>query len=207
MEEARKTVNRRQLLKVLATAGGVTAASALLPGKWSKPSIGVGALPAHAQVTPVLGTGDFQATLTWDTGVPIGEDGNRVDIDLWVEEPDGTQVYYGHDVGPTAQLDFDNTYGFGPENIFVPAGGAAPGTYKVWVVYYSGSPVTQATIRIRVFADTPAEVTRTFYRTLPSADDCLAYRVADVTFPAGTIVETSGTFNLCAEMGSAALEK
>jgi uncharacterized protein YfaP (DUF2135 family) len=194
MEETRKTVKRRQLLKALATAGGVTAASALLPGKWSKPNIGVGALPAHAQVTPELGTGDLQVTLTWDTGLPLEncEGSGRVDIDLWVEEPDGTRVYYGNDVGPTATLDYDNTCGFGPENIFVPTGHAAAGTYKVWVVY---------------FVDAPGEHSQSFSRTLPSANYCLAYRVADVTFPAGTIAETTGTFNLCAEMAGAPMAK
>ena len=48
-----KMVSRRQLIKALAATGGVVAASALVPGKWSKPTVGVGVLPAHAQVTPV----------------------------------------------------------------------------------------------------------------------------------------------------------
>jgi len=44
-------------------------------------------------------------------------------------------------------------------------------------------------------------------RTLPSANTCLAYRVADVTFPAGTIAETTGTFNHCTEMAGAPMPK
>jgi hypothetical protein len=50
-EEAPETLqvrDRRQVLKALAAT-----AIAPLPGKWSKPSIEVGTLPAHAQVSPV----------------------------------------------------------------------------------------------------------------------------------------------------------
>ena len=46
-----KMVSRRQLIKALAATGGVVAASALAPSKWTKPSVNVGVLPAHAQIT------------------------------------------------------------------------------------------------------------------------------------------------------------
>jgi hypothetical protein len=42
-------VTRKQFLKLLAAAGGATAAAAFLPGKWVKPIVKVGVLPAHAQ--------------------------------------------------------------------------------------------------------------------------------------------------------------
>jgi hypothetical protein len=42
---------RRELLKSLAALGGAVAASSLLPEKWSRPQVGAGALPAHAQST------------------------------------------------------------------------------------------------------------------------------------------------------------
>jgi hypothetical protein len=42
-------VTRKQFLKLLAAAGGATAAAAFLPGKWIKPIVKVGVLPAHAQ--------------------------------------------------------------------------------------------------------------------------------------------------------------
>jgi hypothetical protein len=51
-ETPKETVGRRQLLKALAATGGAVAASSLLPGKWAKPVVEVGLLPAHAQVTP-----------------------------------------------------------------------------------------------------------------------------------------------------------
>jgi hypothetical protein len=42
---------RRELLKSLAALGGAVTASSLLPEKWSRPQVGAGALPAHAQST------------------------------------------------------------------------------------------------------------------------------------------------------------
>jgi hypothetical protein len=50
--QASRQIGRRQLLRTLAASSGVVAASALVPGKWSKPLVEVGLLPAHAQVTP-----------------------------------------------------------------------------------------------------------------------------------------------------------
>lgn len=51
-ETPNETLSRRQLLKTLAATGGAVSASSLLPGKWVKPVVEVGLLPAHAQVTP-----------------------------------------------------------------------------------------------------------------------------------------------------------
>jgi hypothetical protein len=189
-------ISRRRLLKALVAAGGATAAASLLPGKWSKPLAQVGVLPAHAQISP-LGTGDLQVTLTWDTGdVACGE--TRTDADLHLVEPDDTRVYYGNPSGPTASLDVDNTCGFGPENIFVPANGAVAGTYRAQVVYYSGRPSTTAEIRIKVFANTVNEAIYTFTRVMEVADSCIAYNVADIVMPAGTVTEVTGTVDLCA---------
>ncbi len=50
--QAGRRIGRRRLLRTLAASSGVVAASALVPGKWSKPLVEVGLLPAHAQVTP-----------------------------------------------------------------------------------------------------------------------------------------------------------
>ncbi len=52
----RATLGRRRLLKALAAGGGAMAGAALLPGRWAKPVVEVGVLPAHAQVsaTPTL---------------------------------------------------------------------------------------------------------------------------------------------------------
>ena len=51
-EEAAEALSRRRLLKALAATGGAITASTLLPGKWVKPVVEVGMLPAHALVSP-----------------------------------------------------------------------------------------------------------------------------------------------------------
>ena len=43
------SINRRDLLKALGAAGGALAAAAFLPGKWAKPVVEAGVMPAHAQ--------------------------------------------------------------------------------------------------------------------------------------------------------------
>ena len=50
-ETPEKTLGRRELLKVLAAAGGAVTANSLLPGEWAKPVVEVGVLPAHAQTS------------------------------------------------------------------------------------------------------------------------------------------------------------
>ncbi len=47
--EEERTLGRRELLKALTAGGGAIAASAMLSGKWVKPVVEVGVLPAHAQ--------------------------------------------------------------------------------------------------------------------------------------------------------------
>ena len=187
--DAANSPSRRKALKALTAISGATALS-MMPGKWQKPIITTGTLPAFAQSSPIppLGTGDLQVTLSWDTG----NTGNRVDIDNHVVEPNGTRVYYANPTGPTAELDVDNVVGMGPENIFVAAGTAAPGVYRVQVVYYFGNQITSATIQITLFSGTAQEVVRTFTRTLTSANSGLAINVANITFPSGDIQELTG---------------
>lgn len=184
-----QSMSRRKALKVLSAAAGATTLS-LLPG-WEKPVVGIGALPAFAQAS--LGTGDLQATLTWNTGSSV----SNVDIDLHLREPGGAHVYYATPTGPTASLDVDNTIALGPENIFVAPGQAAAGTYNVYVVYYSADavppPATTATIRITVFANTPQVQVRTFTRNLTTPATTVGINVADIVYPGGAITETFGT--------------
>ncbi len=52
--EKDQDLNRRDLLKVLAATGGGLAAAAFVPGKWLKPVVEAGVLPAHAQATDTL---------------------------------------------------------------------------------------------------------------------------------------------------------
>ena len=51
-ETPEEIISRRRLLKALAATGGAVSVSSLLPGKWVKPVVEVGMLPAHALVSP-----------------------------------------------------------------------------------------------------------------------------------------------------------
>lgn len=101
--------------------------------------------------------GDPQFTLIWDT--------KSVDIDLHVMEPKGDHLYFGHRNGKQGgELDVDNTWGYGPENIYwlVPAGGrksakvkgpGPSGAYRWSVHYYAAhrpdSPPVKWQVRIK----------------------------------------------------------
>ena len=137
---------------------------------------------------PTLGTGQFSATLTWDT---------LTDINLHVNEPSGFHIFYRDTArrGPTAILDADNTIAYGPENVFTDRL-AANGTYEVYVVPYAGEPArwpTTARVTIRTNVGTPAESYRVFTRTFTEPSTVLAQNVATVTFPGGVITEATGT--------------
>lgn len=79
--------------------------------------------------TVTLEGGDVHVTLSWD---------NATDVDLFVTDPFGEEISF---LNPSSnsggQLDVDDSDGYGPENIFWPAGAAPFGQYSVKVVYYS----------------------------------------------------------------------
>jgi len=78
------------------------------------------------------GYGDVQITLTWNNGA---------DLDLFVEDPYGEQIWWNHDSSNSqGKLDIDDTDGYGPENIFWPHLQAPMGIYKVYVYHYTSSP-------------------------------------------------------------------
>ena len=52
--ERSHNLNRRELLRVLAASGCALGAAGFLPGKWTKPLVQSGVLPAHAQSTQPL---------------------------------------------------------------------------------------------------------------------------------------------------------
>jgi hypothetical protein len=70
-------------------------------------------------------------------------------VDLHIFEPDGTHVYYFHQVGDSGFLDVDDTTSFGPEHYYVSCGSLVPGVYHVGVNYYSGSAPETARIQIQ----------------------------------------------------------
>ena len=77
-----------------------------------------------------VGTGALQVSLAWDS---------TPDIDLWITDPSGIEIYYRHKSSPTGgELDLDDRDGFGPENIYWTQD-APDGVYKIEVDYYHGS--------------------------------------------------------------------
>ncbi len=78
----------------------------------------------------ILGTGDVQVTLVWDTAP---------DVDLHVIDPDGEEIWFDHTGSRSGGLlDVDDTMFDGPENVFWPVGGAPRGKYRVDVVLFEG---------------------------------------------------------------------
>lgn len=87
-----------------------------------------------------VGSGSFQASLTWNT---------TADLDLWVDEPDGTRIIYFNPISSTTggELDVDDTDGYGPENIFYDEAPPA-GTYTVKVNHFYGASPTNYNVTI-----------------------------------------------------------
>ncbi len=70
----------------------------------------------------------LRATLTWDT--------SGTDVDFWITDPNGEKCYYANSITASGlELDFDDTDGYGPENITTT--NVIPGDYIVQVHYYS----------------------------------------------------------------------
>lgn len=105
-----------------------------------------------------LGGGDVKVTLSWN---------NTSDTDLWVYEPSGERVYYGHTTSATGgHLDRDDRDGYGPENIYWPANAAPHGTYTVKVNHYSGAyPVSYSVTVLRDGSSQTFTGTLTQYET------------------------------------------
>ena len=97
-----------------------------------------------------LAEGELRIVVTWAA--------NPRDLDshLWLPASQPYHVYYGDDGRldgcPYAQLDIDDTNGFGPETITVSQ--AVPGTYRYVVHNFSGSPgFPEAGAIVRLFDD------------------------------------------------------
>ena len=64
-------VNRRKLLKILAASGSAVVASTMIPGKWLKPVVDMGVLPAHAQLSAVFACTTIDITNNWNEPVYV----------------------------------------------------------------------------------------------------------------------------------------
>jgi hypothetical protein len=141
------------------------------------------------------GTGDVQVNLTWNT---------PGDVDLHVVDPTGFELYYAAPSSPSGgRLDFDNTSGFGPENIFWPTGTAPSGQYLIRVVYYAGSvspisftivaTVNGVTQRFTGQLFAPGQVVNVAYVTLTRASATVA-AAGGVIAPVATITTVAPQF-------------
>ncbi len=83
-----------------------------------------------------VGTGDIQINLNWDT---------QADLDLWVIEPGGEDVYWGNRQSATGgRLDLDSyadcriedDTGRGNENVYWPLNAAPSGEYQIQIELY-----------------------------------------------------------------------
>ena len=91
--------------------------------------------------TPQIGSGPISVTLTW---------GAERDVDLHVNEPNGSHVYYGNMWGSSGYLDYDDVTSWGPEHYYVvDCENLATGRYGVGVNYYSGNGPETAHVQVQ----------------------------------------------------------
>ncbi|MBN1147398.1 MAG: twin-arginine translocation signal domain-containing protein [Anaerolineales bacterium] len=183
-------LSRRELLKALAALGGATAASSLLPVKWSRPEIGAGALPAHAQATCTEGSLEVIAT----TSTQIN--GQYADFDLRIYTPDGTLVS-NNAPGPHQGVahggpNHPNDPGGPPvavasETACMPPGGAVAGTYRIQLD-------NDEAVAVDVIVTLIVEGCNVYTYTVslgpdltPDSDPGEVVDVASVTYPGGNV--------------------
>ncbi|MCP4544942.1 MAG: DUF2135 domain-containing protein [bacterium] len=120
-----------------------------------------------ATFTSQVAPAGFRVTMTWDT--------SGTDVDLWVTDPNGEKCYYGNTTtGLGLHLDFDDTDGYGPENITT--GDPAPGAYLVQAHYWDDNDdeaanPTSVNIVIRLNEGTPEETVLNYGGGLGETDD------------------------------------
>jgi hypothetical protein len=117
-------------------------------------------------------TGDVSFRLTWS---------GPQDLDLYVIEPSGELIYFGHSTSAThGELDVDSNAGCGSpspsptENVFWPEGSAPHGTYTFYARRWSAcSATTTPAFTLRVFEG--STVVRTINGTMPEGGETEHY--------------------------------
>ena len=174
-------MTRRDALKILVATGGAIAASSLIPGRWTKPVVETGVLPAHAQVSGEVVLPFLDVLAAWP---------EPADIDLMVWDPGepAQTVDYSNPNGPTASHSGDNI-DFDPwrlwEEVTVLEGGTAVGTYRVWVHSHESEVNVPVTVDITSHTDS-----QSFPVTVPPG--IVNMPVAEIEFPSGAITAWAG---------------
>ncbi len=130
---------------------------------------------ASTSFTTDIAPAALRVTLTWNT--------SGTDVDLWVTDPDGEACGWTNSVTASGlTLDFDDTDGFGPENITTTS--AQPGTYSIRVHYYDdnddeGANPSGCTVVVRLNEGTTEETVTTYSGTVYETGD--DWSVATIT--------------------------
>ena len=183
-------VGRREFLKTLVAGSGAVAAAAFLPAKWTRPVVKAGVLPAHAQGTmePQPPSGNLAVELYWAVSY------TPYDIDLHVIDPaDGNDVFIGATATMTGVVDdeaspgdpaTENSANSTPDVI-------ATGTYQIYISTPSGGDfqtIVTANVTVTVNGNPTVIDMKPYLDTYKPQ----SLRVADVTFPPGTLVNRAG---------------
>ena len=125
-----------------------------------------------------VGTGELQVSVNWD---------QPVDMDLVLQEPDETVIFFGNEVSPSGgMLDLDSNPGCfidGVNNENITYDGASPpsGTYLVFVVLFSACDVLEPiNFVVTVRANGSVQI---FNGTLTAADESQAIDITQFTIP------------------------
>lgn len=105
--------------------------------------------PTNSDPTTPVGTGEFQATLTW-----VNNDSKAADLDLHLYTPDDEHIYYGHDVSNDGLIELDRDWqsesGNAIENIYTVGSGTTlpSGSYRLTVKHFTGSVPISFSVRV-----------------------------------------------------------
>lgn len=116
-------------------------------GSWLEPAV-MPSCPTNNTPTVPVGTGKFQATLTW-----INTEDKYADLDLHLYGPNGEHVYYQDKPSPDGAFKLDRDWreepGSAVENIFsLPQGVPTQGDYRLTVKHFSGAVPIDFSVRV-----------------------------------------------------------
>lgn len=112
----------------------------------------------YADVPPTA----LKVILYWDT--------DETDLDLHIIEPDQSECYYQNPVTPLGgRLDVDVTTGYGPEIYTMEA--LRPGIYEIFIHFYGGEELSEATVVTVAHEGTTRETRQTFTMMLTTSGD------------------------------------